>query len=348
MDSQTRYEKTASLTMEIVTSDELRNVFETKQRPRAYIGFEPSGRVHIGWLLCARKIKDMIESGIDVTILLADWHAFINDKMGGNIDNIQTTGKYMEDCFEALGVPRDKVNYVYASTLISDGTYWEKVLRVAKATSVARTKRALTIMGRSEAEADSDLSKLIYPAMQVADIFHLDVDIAYGGMDQRKAHMLGRDAADKLGWGKFVALHTPLIPGLVGGERMDPLEAKMSKSNPDSCLYIHDTHDEIKRKINKAYCPNKTENNPIAELYRLLIFPHFDSVVIKRPEKWGGDMEFDSYEKISEPFNAGQLHPADFKAGAIEYISQLLAPVEEYFKKNSKTYEAVKNLKITR
>jgi tyrosyl-tRNA synthetase len=91
---------------------------------------------------------------------MADWHAYINDKLGGDIENIKLCGKYMEDCFEAMGVEHDKLKFVYASDYVGDPKYWELVLRVSKATSVARVKRAMDIMGRSEDEAERDLSKL--------------------------------------------------------------------------------------------------------------------------------------------------------------------------------------------
>src|SRR5437016_1321312 len=116
------------------------------------------------------------------------------------------------------GTPRAYVG-LEPSGLMHIGTAY--VIRVSKASTVARIRRALTIMGRKEEEADLDASMLIYPAMQVADIHWMDLDLALGGMDQRHAHMLYRDVAPKLGWKQVVALHTPLLPALDGGGRMD-------------------------------------------------------------------------------------------------------------------------------
>jgi tyrosyl-tRNA synthetase len=241
---------------EIISVDELRALLSEDRQFKTYIGFEPSGLVHLGWKLVADKINDMLTAGFEMTIFLADWHAFINDKYGNNIDNIRACGEYMKDCFKALGVEMEKTKFVYASELVDHNTYWEKVLRIAKNASLARIRRSMTIMGRQEDEADTDSSKFIYPSMQAADIFELGVDIAYGGMDQRKAHMLARDVADKLGWKKPIALHTPLLSSLTSTDRMDMTEVKMSKSDPDSCLYIHDSPEDIKRKLKKAYCPH--------------------------------------------------------------------------------------------
>jgi len=175
-----KLERLTANTEEVVTIEELKMVLN-KPNPKAYIGFEPSGVVHLGWKICTNKIKDFLACGFDFTVLLADWHAYINDKLGGDIEKIKLCGKYMEDCFAAMGVDTSKVRFVYASDYVNDANYWELVLKTAKASSVARVKRAMDIMGRGEEEAEKDLSKLFYPAMQVSDIFYLQLDVAYGG-----------------------------------------------------------------------------------------------------------------------------------------------------------------------
>lgn len=342
-----KLEKLVSNTVEIVTIDELKEVLK-KDKPRAYIGFEPSGAVHLGWKICTNKIKDFLDCGFDFTILLADWHAYINDKLGGDLEKIKQCGKYMEDCFKAMGVDEDKVNFVYASEYTGDSKYWELVLRTSKANSVARVKRAMDIMGREEDEADKDLSKLFYPAMQVSDIFYLNLDVAYGGMDQRHAHMLARDTAKKLGKKPPVAIHTPLLTGLQAGERMNPLDAKMSKSKPDSMISIHDTQDNVKRKISKAYCPEKVvEGNPVIEICKFVIFPELknEPFLIKRPEKFGGNLEFNNSDELEQAY-IKDLHPLDLKNATINYINKILEPVQKYFEENPENYDKMKKLGI--
>jgi len=341
-----KFDKITRNAEEVVTPNELKKALE-KSKPKGYIGFEPSGTVHLGWKICANKIKDFLECGFDFTVLLADWHAYINDKLGGDIEKIKLCGKYMEDCFASLGIDTSKLSFVYASEYVGDPEYWELVLRVSKATSVKRVKRAMDIMGRSEDEAEKDLSKLFYPAMQVSDIFYLNVDVAYGGMDQRHAHMLARDVSKKLKRVPPVAIHTPLLTGLQAGGRMDPTEVKMSKSKPDSMISIHDKPDDVNRKIKKAYCPEKqVEGNPILEMCKYIIFPELKDVfLIKRPEKFGGNLEFNSYEELEKEFT-NELHPLDLKNSTANYLNQILEPVHKYFEKNSDTFEKIKKLGI--
>jgi tyrosyl-tRNA synthetase len=332
---------------EIVTIEELKSVLN-KDNPKAYIGFEPSGTVHLGWKICTNKIKDFLDCGIEFTILLADWHAYINDKLGGDIEKIKLCGKYMEDCFAAMGIDKEKVNFVYASDYVGDPDYWELVLRTSKATSIARVKRAMDIMGRDEKEADKDLSKLFYPTMQVSDIFYLNLDIAYGGMDQRHAHMLARDVSKKIGRKPPVAIHTPLLTGLQAGGRMNPVEVKMSKSKPDSMISIHDDSNAVKRKIKKAFCPEgQVNDNPILELCKYVIFPDLkdEKFLINRPEKFGGNLEFNNYIELENAF-ALDLHPLDLKNATADYIIKILEPIHRYFEKNPENLQNMKKLGI--
>ena len=354
-------------TIELVNEEELREVFKTKEQPLAYIGFEPSGFVHMGWALVTQKIRDLCDAGFKVIIFWADWHAYINDKLGGNLENIRACARYMEDCFVALGVPRDKVEFMYASELLDDIDYWEKLIKIGKVTSLSRVKRAMTIMGRKEDEADLDASKVVYPLMQATDIFHLGVDLSYAGIDQRRANMLARDAADKLGWRKPIALHTPLLPGLRGGSRMNPegvkgvektevcrsvndgieskvecmIEMKMSKSDPTSSINIHDDRDSIRTKFKKAYCPPEAEKegeNPILMLAKYVVFPRLGTLTVERPEKYGGNVSYDSYEALTADYFAGKLSPVDLKAGMAEGTAKVLDPVAAFFAEHPENY----------
>ncbi|MBA3045332.1 MAG: tyrosine--tRNA ligase [Candidatus Thermoplasmatota archaeon] len=321
---------------EVVTPDEAKELLTRGGELKAYWGIEPSGLFHIGQALVgARKVRQLAELGFTVNILLADWHALINDKLDGSFESIQTCGRYLEGCLKGLGADSSNIHYVVGSDLVDQKEYWEKVVRISKASTVARIKRAMTIMGRSEDEADADASKLIYPAMQAADIFHQDLDLAIGGMDQRHAHMLARDVAPKLGYKKPVAMHWPLLMGLQGGGRMDAAESKMSKSNPDSAVFLHDKPDVVAGKLKKAFCPQgQVEDNPVLEHVRLVIFPELGRLDITRPEKFGGDLHFTTYKELAEAFGTGKLHPMDLKSAVASHISEILVPVQKYLDEN--------------
>ncbi len=342
------YERAAQNAEEIVTPDELRELC-ARPAKKAYIGIEPSGQAHLGWKIVAEKVRDLSQAGFEMTVLLADWHAYINDKFGGDLEKIRTCAEYIKDALEALGVPRTSVKYVCASDYVGDPKYWERIIRISKVTSLSRVKRAMDIMGRKEDELELDSSRLIYPMMQVADIFHLGIDLAYGGLDQRKAHMLARDVGEKYGWKKVTALHTPLLPSLTGTDRMDPVEAKMSKSKPDSAIFITDGEADIRRKIKAAFCPaRRVDQNPVLDLCRLVLFPFSGALRISRPAKYGGDLEIRTYSELAELHSSEKLHPADLKAGVSDALVEMLLPVRSYFEAHPENHNAVRKFIATR
>jgi tyrosyl-tRNA synthetase len=192
-------------------------------------------------------------------------------------------------------------------------------MRLSQASTIQRGLRSMQEIARDVSNAT--ISQLWYPLMQVADIKHLKLDVALGGMEQRKVHMIGKDMAKTLNY-DFIAIHTPLITSLKGpGE-------KMSKSIPGSGISVTDSHEEIKKTIGKAYCPEKeTKDNPILQIAKLIIFPRFEEMKIERTEKFGGDINFESYDKLEKTYSSGQLHPMDLKNAVIEYLEKIIAPV---------------------
>ena len=340
-------------TEEVVTEQVLREIFETYAHPKHYIGFEISGKVHLGTGLCtALKIKDFLQAGVKPTIWLADYHSYINGKLGGDLEKIRAIGKgYFKHCFVSLGLPEDKVEYVLASEFY-DNDYWADVLRVAKETTMNRMLRCITIMGRKESDAVKS-SFIFYPAMQAADLFGLEVQIAHAGMDQRKVHMLAHELAPKFGNAKFASVHGHLLPSLVGVQRMNPSEdevvdAKMSKSKPESAIFIHDSEDEIKKKISKAYCPEKAaEGNPVFEIAEYLVLRD-KPMKIERPAKFGGDLEIPDAEELRKIYMEGKLHPMDLKSAVAKELVTMLKPCREYLAKNKEYLEQIKEIEITR
>ncbi len=314
--------------VEAVTREELKALLEGGRKPKHYIGFEISGMLHLGSGLLTKLVLDRLRSaGVETTIFLADLHSWINGKMGGDLERIRAVAKdYYIPAFRSLGLESTK--FVLASD-IYDKDYWALVLRVAQKTTLARGLRTLTVLGRRESELQS-VAQLLYAPMQAADIFWLGADIAHAGMDQRKAHMLAREVAPTLGFAKPVALHHGLLPGLLSMQRAgkseeEMAEAKMSKSKPETCVFLHDPPAVIRKKLGKAYCPAKdVENNPVVELARRVVLPAAGALEVRRESKHGGDVRFGSYAELRDAFAAGQLHPQDLKTAVAEALAGLL------------------------
>jgi len=68
-------------------------------------------------------------------------------------------------------------------------------------------------------------------------------------------------------------------------------QEKMSKSDPNSAIYMEDTEAEIKSKIKQAYCPEKQiENNPILDYTKHIVFGSKERFEVSRKPEFGGDV----------------------------------------------------------
>jgi len=335
---------------EIVTEEELRGLLERKKNPVAYDGFEPSGQMHLAQgVLRAVNINKMTKAGFKFKMWVADWFAWANGKLGGNLEDIQTAGKYLIEVWKTTGMDMDNVEFIWANDAMSDVEYWKIVMNVATSNTVTRIKRCSQIMGRSDADS-LKASQIFYPCMQCADIFYLGADVTQLGMDQRKVNMLAREVGEKLGYWKPVVVSHHMVAGLKeiktdaeGADRA--IAKKMSKSIPDSAIFMTDSEKDIQRKIAKAFCPEKVvEENPILEYNKYIIFERLDRVKVERPAKFGGDVEYNSYAELEKDYAAGNLHPMDLKGATARNVNGLIGPTRKHFEKNAKARELLKRV----
>ncbi len=353
---------------EIVGEDELKEILTSDEKLYTYDGMEPSGQLHIAQgIIRSINTNKLIKAGFTFRMLIADWFAYLNNKLGGDLDKIQTVGKYFIEIWRASGMDLDHVEFIWTSDYISNKNYWETVMRVAKTTTLKRILRTTEIMGRSEQDKLM-ASQIIYPCMQIADIFtQIKCQVTQLGMDQRKVNILARQVAEELGFKKPVIISHSMLMGLSKPvNEKDPVKRtiamKMSKSKPDTAIFMTDTKEDIKRKIQKAYCPEgEIKDNPILEYVKKIIFEahHLlghkdilkDGFVVEREERFGGNVSYKSYSELEEAYKNRKLFPLDLKNAVSKYLDELIAPVRNHFetdKNAKKLLEQVKSFQITR
>jgi tyrosyl-tRNA synthetase len=318
------YERITRNATEVVTEEEGRALADDPDGKRAYVGYEPSGVLHIGHMLTATKLMDLQDAGFEVTVLLADVHAYLNDK--GTFEEIRETAERMKAQFLAYGLDEDKTEFVYGSEFQFDREYVLDLHALELETSIARAERAMAEIKSGDTVT---VSQAVYPLMQALDIVYLDVDLAVGGMEQRKVHMLARDTLPKIGEAAPTCLHTPLIADLQTGV------GKMSASEGVS-ISMADSTEDIEEKVNGAYCPptrdpdptddEQERENPVLQIFEYHVFPRFETVVVDRPDEYGGDLTYDDYESLAADLESGELHPADAKGALATYLDDLIAP----------------------
>ena len=364
-------------TEEIIGEEDLLNLLKSGQKLKHYIGFEISGKPHLGHgLVCMSKVKDLVDAGVDCSIFLADYHSWINDKLGGDMDVIQKVAvNYFKEALIAAykcvgGNPKD-LKFVLGSQLYhNNDKYWETVIDISKHTTLGRISRSITIMGRKEGES-VDFAKMLYPPMQVADIFSQEINLPHAGLDQRKAQVIARDVALKIKNNpltdgkknkiKPIAIHGHLILGLqkppvwpVPKNELQELwsKMKMSKSIPNSAIYMTDDEETIREKINSAFCPKgEADFNPLLDWAKYLVFiEDKSSLEVKRLEKFGGNITYTSYKNLERDFANKKLHPMDLTLAMANKLVEILEPARIHFSnpKMKKIKEEMEKLIITR
>ena len=344
---------------EIIGEDELKELLKSGKEIIAYDGFEPSGKIHIAQgLLRAINVNKLTSLGIKFKFYVADWFAMLNNKYNGDLEKIRAVGEYFIEVWKICGMDLKNVEFIWASDFIDKTPgYWESVLKLSMNSTINRVMRCSQIMGREE-NTNNPSSQILYPLMQAADIIHLKVDIAQLGLDQRKVNMLARDIFPKLGLKPPIALHHHMLLGLQfkDSENLGAIDRKialkMSKSKPETAIFMTDSREEIFSKFKKAYCPEKTEkNNPVLEYAKYIVFEKYNKIKIKRHEKNRGDLEIFSYKDIKDLYVQGKIHPVDLKNCIAEYINNLIEPIRNHFNndENAKSIlKKVESFQVTR
>jgi tyrosyl-tRNA synthetase len=328
MDPAERARLVARNTAEVVEDDELEALLEDDE-PTAYIGYAPTGEMHIGHYTTIRKLADFLRAGLEVKVLVADLHAHLDDEKSP-WDLLDARTEYYRVAIEAMvdaaGADADAVEFVRGQDLELDPDYELGLLRMAADTTISRAKRA-----GSEVVRQSDnpkLGGLVYPLMQTQDVVALSADIAYGGIDQRGIYMYSREVLPEWGHDKPVCVFAPLLAGLSGG--------KMSASDQESGIWLTDDRETVQSKVGDAYCPaGEVEDNGVLQYLEYLAFPVLSMrdelpFVVERPDEYGGDIVYESYDELEADFLEGELHPADLKPSAGDAIADVVAPVREH------------------
>lgn len=320
MDAVKRLELIKRNTEEIINEKDIQELLKNKN-PVTYCGYEPSGAIHLGHLVTITKLLDLQKAGFHVKVLFADWHAYLNQK--GEWDFIHKQVDNYKKSFKAAGLDAE---YIIGSSFQRKSEYVDDVFTLAEKITLNRGLRAMQRVARDIENAK--ISQVIYPLMQIADIKHLKIDLVQAGIEQRKIHALGIELFNSINYKVPVFIHTPLISSLKG-------PGKMSSSDSGSLISITDSDDIIIDKIKKAHCPEGIiKDNPVMQIFQLIIFPRFNEIKIERQAKFGGDLLLSDYKDLEKAFSKKEVHPLDLKNSASEYLIKIITPIRNQFKIN--------------
>jgi tyrosyl-tRNA synthetase len=283
----------------------------------------------------------------------------LNKKFGGDLNKIKIVGQYFIEIWRACGVDMNNVEFIWASDNIKDNAskYMEIMLDIGSTFTVSDTMHCCTIMGRKEGET-LHTAQLNYVQLQCADIFLIKggVDICQMGLDQRKVNMLAREyylnmsnRDVKPSW--FTSRATsPIIISHKMIMSLDGPGEKMSKSKPETAIFVDDTEEEVNTKIKKAFCPLKTVFNdkkeiinPVIEYFKFIVLQYVPEVEIL-------GVKYKTLEEIITDYESDKIGPKELKNSLAKYLNMLLEPIRKHFtqKENLDLIKKVKEFRTTR
>mmetsp|Transcript_18326 Transcript_18326/g.23765 ORF Transcript_18326/g.23765 Transcript_18326/m.23765 type:complete len:723 (-) Transcript_18326:3-2171(-) len=341
------YHTLLSIGEECIDESNLQKLLTAKEHFIAYDGFEPSGRMHIAQgIFKAVNVNKITSCGGTFVFWVADWFALMNDKMGGDLAKIAIVGEYLQHVWKSAGMDGiddpEKVRFILCSDAITKeaDAYWTQVLDVARRFNLTRIQKCCQIMGRLENSLSG--AQILYPLMQCADVFFLKTDVCQLGKDQRKVNALALEYCNKIKRkNKPVILSHHMLMGLKAGQE------KMSKSDPDSAIFMEDSNEDVIRKINNAYCPltivegeipsnNDDLKNPCLDYIEHILFntPNFTFVVNEAEGK-----SYDAYSPLFHDFVNSKISVDELKTALAKHLNLLLDPVRQHFTNDERAKE---------
>jgi len=322
MNAEEKFELITRNLAEVIGQQELKNLLKEKKEISLYWGTMPTGSPHVAYYVPLLKVADFLKAGLKVKILIADLHAALD---GVSWEILEKRQRYYEELIplmlKSISVDLKKLEFVKGSSMQLDKEYFEDLLKLSTIASIRDTTKAASEVIKSI--ENPKLGGLIYPIMQALDEEYLKVDIQFGGLDQRKIFVFAREFLPKVGYKQRIELMNPMLPGLMG--------EKMSSSIKSSKIDMIDNEETVKKKINNAECREGDKNNGLLPFIKYVIFTmkkdKKEKFAIKRPEKFGGNVSYSSYEELEKDFITKKLHPLDLKNSFSEELNKLMSSV---------------------
>ncbi|XP_042210627.1 tyrosine--tRNA ligase, cytoplasmic-like isoform X2 [Homarus americanus] len=308
---------------EVIGEDRMMTIL--KERPlKIYWGTATTGKPHVAYFVPMTKIADFLKAGCEVTILLADLHAYL-DNMKAPWELIQFRTKYYEAVIKAMlsaiGVSTEKLRFVQGTSYQLGTKFTDDMYKLAAMVTEHDAKKAgAEVVKQIEAPFQSGL---LYPGLQALDEEYLGVDAQFGGVDQRKIFTYAEKYLPKLGYQKRSHLMNPMVPGLSGG--------KMSSSEIDSKIDLLDSAKAVEDKLSGATCDPSSPDNGVMAFVNYVVFPVLESQG-KSFELCSGQ-NFSSFEQLQASFIDGKVHGGDIKKFVIKFLNKLLEHIRKEFEK---------------
>ena len=285
------------------------------EKKRIFSGIQPSGDLTLGSYMGAIKNWVALQDEYDCLFCIVDMHAITVRQVPADLRrrSLEQLAQYI-----ACGLDPKK-NIMFIQSHVPQHAELSWVLGCY--TQFGELSRMTQFKDKSAKHADNITAGLFtYPVLMAADILLYQADAVPVGEDQKQHVELCRDIAGRFNYvyGDTFTLPEPFIPKM--GARImslgDPT-SKMSKSDPDGCVFLMDKPEDIMRKFKRAVtdCETAVRYDPAAK-------PGISNLLTVYCTSTGKTME-----EAEQEF-AGQGYGV-FKPAVGEAVVELLRPIRE-------------------
>jgi len=278
-------------------------------------GVAPTGPIHVGYLIPVSKLLDLKKLGFKINLLIADLHAYLDDKKSG-LETLKVRTKYYEHCFKALGL-KNNIRYIYgAKDIHLKRDYLEELFILSVESKLDDIwKSFITTLRIKDFPT---VSSFIYTLMQILDVKYLNVDLVLVGDDELPIYIYAINLLKQVYNYDFTVLSTPILHDMTGYE-------KMSCSNKDRAIIIHDPPHIIRQKVMSSFCrPKILSNNMCVDVVKYILFPNVGYINV-------GSEIIETSESFLEAYEKGEISPKELKNCVSNGLIELLKPIRLYF-----------------
>ena len=297
----------------------LQNIIEIiKTRPlKLYWGTTPSRLPHFLYLIPLIKISKFVKNNMNIIILLADIHAYL-DSIKSNFDVLSHRTDIHENIIKILlrylNTNMDFIKFVQGTSFQLNSSYTLDMYKFNAITRVSDVIKA----GKNAVVQSKDplMTSLLYPTLQALDIEYLDADIYFGDSNQREICLLSDSIAEKMSFRKKCYFLNDI------NENFKQMEK----------ITFIDHSEMIKQKI------NNTPNNVLILLLNEIIF---EICEIKNISFEIGNIKFKTIEEIKEKYKSKQINMIEIKESIIKFIDEINESIREEYLEDDAKYKLI-------
>ena len=284
-------------------------------KKRIFSGIQPSGELTLGSYMGAIKNWVSLQDEYECLFCVVDMHAITVRQVPADLRrrSVSQLAQYI-----ACGLDPEK-NIMFIQSHVPQHAELAWVLGCY--TQFGELSRMTQFKDKSQKHADNITSGLFtYPVLMAADILLYQADLVPVGADQRQHVELCRDIATRFNFNFPDTFTVPeaFVPKM--GARVMSLgtpENKMSKSEPDGCVFLMDKPEDIMRKFKRAVTDCET-----AVKYDMVNKPGISNLLTIYCAATGKTIEEAEQEFDGQGYGI-------FKPAVGEAVVELLRPIQE-------------------